>query len=95
MKNYTHFLNYKYLTTIINEYMKNHVIINELKKILLDVNVSLTELAAALGKRLNKSYSLNNLSNKLRAETISHKEMIIIADILGYDVKFVRRGEHK
>ena len=69
------------------------MIINDLKKILLDVNVSLTELAAALGKRLNKSYSLNNLSNKLRNETISYREMLIIADILGYDSKFIRRDE--
>ncbi len=69
------------------------MIINDLKKILLDVNVSLTELAAALGKRLNKSYSLNNLSNKLRNETISYREMLIIADILGYDLKFIRRDE--
>lgn len=69
------------------------MIINDLKKILLDVNVSLTELAAALSKRLNKPYSLNNLSNKLRNETISHREMLIIADILGYDLKFIRHAE--
>ena len=67
-------------------------IINELKKILLDVNVSLTELAQALEKRLNKPYSMQNLSNKLRNETISHREMLIIADILGYDLKFVRKN---
>jgi len=71
------------------------MIINDLKKILLDVNVSLTELAEALGKRLNKHYSLNNLSNKLRNETITHREMLIIADILGYDLKFVRKGENQ
>ena len=59
------------------------MIINDLKKILLDVNVSLTELAAALSKRFNK----------LRNETISHREMLIIADILGYDLKFVRHAE--
>ncbi len=68
-------------------------IINELKKILLDTNVNLTELAEALGKRLNKPYSMQNLSNKLRNETISHREMLIIADILGYDIKFIRRSE--
>lgn len=71
------------------------MIINDLKKVLLDVNISLTELAAALGKRLNKPYSLNNLSNKLRNETITHREMLIIADILGYDLKFVRRDEKR
>lgn len=71
------------------------MIINDLKKVLLDVNISLTELATALGKRLNKPYSLNNLSNKLRNETITHREMIIIADILGYDMQFVRRDEKR
>ena len=69
----------------------NMSIINELKKILLDVNVNLTELAQALAKRLDKPYSMQNLSNKLRNETITHREMLIIADILGYDLKFVRR----
>ncbi|HIT55983.1 TPA: LLM class flavin-dependent oxidoreductase [Candidatus Galligastranaerophilus intestinigallinarum] len=66
-------------------------IINELKKILLDTGVSLTELAEALGKRLNKPYSMQNLSNKLRNETITHREMLIIADILGYELKFIRK----
>ena len=70
-------------------------IINELKKFLLDVNVNLTELAQALSKKLNKPYSMQNLSNKLRKETITHREMIIIADILGYDLKFVRREEKR
>lgn len=68
-------------------------IITELKKILLDVNVSLTELAVSLSKRLNKPYSMQNLSNKLRNETITHREMLIIADILGYDLKFVRKDK--
>ena len=68
-------------------------IVNELKKILIDVNVNLTELAQALGKRLSKPYSMQNLSNKLRKETITHREMLIIADILGYDLKFIRREE--
>ena len=68
-------------------------IINDLKKILLDVNVSLTELTSALGKRLNKPYSMQNLSNKLRKETITHREMLIIADILGYELKFVRKPD--
>ena len=66
-------------------------IIVELKKVLLDVNVSLSELAQSLGKRLNKTYSMQNLSNKLRNETITHREMLIIADILGYELKFVRK----
>lgn len=71
------------------------MIINDLKKILLDVNISLTELAQALSKKLDKPYSMQNLSNKLRNETITHREMLIMADILGYDLKFIRRGEKR
>ena len=73
----------------------NMSIINELKKVLLDVNINLTELAQALAKRLNKPYSMQNLSNKLRNETITYREMLVIADILGYDLKFVRREENR
>lgn len=70
-------------------------IIVELKKILLDVNISLSELAQSLGKHLNKPYSMQNLSNKLRNETITHREMLIIADILGYELKFRRKDSSK
>lgn len=68
-------------------------IMNDLKKVLLDVDVSLTELAEALSKRLGKRYSMQNLSNKLRNETITHREMLVIADILGYDLIFSRKND--
>ena len=70
-------------------------IVNDLKKVLLDVGVNLTELAAALSKKLNKPYSMQNLSNKLRKETITYREMLIIADILGYDLKFIRKDSEE
>lgn len=69
------------------------MIINDLKKILLDVNISLTELAQELGKRLHKHYSVQNLSNKLRNETITYREMLMIADIMGYKLKFIQKNE--
>lgn len=69
--------------------MRKDEIINNLKKILLDERITLTELSKALENRLNKKYTMQNLSNKLHRETITHKEMLIIADILGYELKFV------
>lgn len=69
--------------------MKKYGIAINIKKILLDEFVTLTELASELSKRLNKSYSMHNLSNKLRNETITYRDMLEIADILGYDLKFV------
>lgn len=70
-------------------------IMNDLKKVLLDVNISLTELAEALSKKLGKRYSMQNLSNKLRNATITHREMLVIADILGYDLQFIRKKDNQ
>ena len=70
-------------------------IMNDLKKVLLDVNISLTELAEALSKKLGERYSMQNLSNKLRNETITHREMLVIADILGYDLQFIRKKDNQ
>jgi hypothetical protein len=66
-------------------------IITELKELLYQNGVSLTYIANELGKKLNKNYTLANLSNKLRRETITHKEIKIIAEILGYDFKFIKK----
>ena len=38
---------------------------------------------------------MQNLSNKLRNETITHREMLVIADILGYDLQFIRKKDNQ
>lgn len=63
----------------------------EIKKILIERNTTLSELAKKLGENLDKDYSLNNLSSKLRKETISFKEVDLIADILGYEIVFKKK----
>ena len=63
----------------------------EIKKILIEQNMTLSELAEKLGSNLDKDYSLNNLSGKLRKETISFKEVDLIADILGYELRFIKK----
>lgn len=50
-------------------------------------------LAEELGLRLNKKYTGNNLTKKLRTETIPYREVRLIADILGYDIEFVDRNK--
>lgn len=62
-----------------------------LKELLYEKGLNLTYVANALEKRLDKPYSLANLSNKLRNDTITYREMVIIADILNYDLKFLER----
>lgn len=47
------------------------------------------ELCQLLSQKLNKNYSATNLSNKLKRGTISYNEVLMIAEILGYEIKFV------
>jgi transcriptional regulator with XRE-family HTH domain len=57
-------------------------IVTELKEILYQKGLTLKFVAEELEKRLNKKYSLANLSNKLRSETITYREMKLIAEII-------------
>ncbi len=64
-------------------------IVNEIKNLTNDRDMTLKELAEQIGNFQHKKYSLASLSQKLRNETISYKEVKLIAQILGYRIKFV------
>lgn len=64
-------------------------IITELKEILYHKGLSLKFVAEELSKKLDKSYSLANLSNKLRNETITYKEMKLIAEIIDCKLELI------
>ena len=62
-------------------------IITELKEILYAKGLTLKFVAQELEQRLNKPYTLANLSNKLRNETITYREMKLIAEIIGSNLE--------
>lgn len=64
-------------------------IVNEIKNLVIDRDMTLTQLAQEIGRSQNKEYSLASLSQKLRNETISYKEVKLIAKLLGYKIKFI------
>jgi len=64
-------------------------IVTEVKEKLYYKGLSLKYVAEQLEKRLDKPYSLANLSNKLRNETITYKEMKLIAEIIGCNLELV------
>ena len=64
-------------------------IVNEIKNLTNDRDMTLKQLAQKIGEAQNKEYSLASLSQKLRNETISYKEIKLIAQILGYKIKFI------
>ncbi|MDD3594606.1 MAG: hypothetical protein PHX18_08270 [Candidatus Gastranaerophilales bacterium] len=60
----------------------------QIKSLLAQEDLMMKELAIELGKALNKSYTLDNLSKKLRNGSIPYNQVALIADILGYKIKF-------
>lgn len=67
--------------------MKNPIL-NEIKNLAADRDMTLTKLAETMGERLGRKYSLASLSQKLRNGTISYKEVRLIAEILNYKIIF-------
>ncbi|HIS37178.1 TPA: LLM class flavin-dependent oxidoreductase [Candidatus Scatousia excrementigallinarum] len=62
-----------------------------LKYLIAQEATTMTKIAERLLVEKNRNLSMNNLSRKLRTETIKYVEVAEIADLLGYDIKFVKR----
>lgn len=64
---------------------------NEILKILLKrEGVKQKDLAYVLTEKTGKKYTQGSLSQKINRGTISYNEVVLIAKILGYDIKFER-----
>lgn len=64
----------------------------EIKYLLFKENSSITKIASEMTKLTNKEYTMRSLSQKLLRGTLRADEYKMIADILGYDVKLVKRS---
>lgn len=62
---------------------------DEIKANIVRKGYSMRQLALLLSSKLNKSVTVQNLSNKLSNETIKYKEILQIADVLGYEIRWV------
>ena len=51
----------------------------------------MTKIAERMRTEKKVHLSMNNLSRKLRSDTIKYTEVADIADLLGYDIKFEKR----
>lgn len=70
-------------------------IINEIKNLVADRDMTLTELAKRMSERLERNYSLASLSQKLRNGTIPYREVLLIAEILNYKIAYYDLVEKK
>ena len=64
---------------------------NYIKSLLSLNGVTLSEIANKLTERTGKQYTLDRLTGKLKRESFSLKEAFILADILGYELKFIKK----
>ena len=73
--------------------MKNPIL-NEIKNLVADRDITLTKLAQKIEEKTGKKYSLASLSQKLRNATIPYKEVRLIAEILNYKIIFYDMIKH-
>lgn len=66
--------------------------INEVKMLVAKKGLTLTYLAKYLSTQMGKEYSLDNLSKKLRKNTIKYAEMKLIAQALDMDLVFLEKN---
>lgn len=60
----------------------------QIKSLLGAKGVTMKDVASMLSQKTGKTYSLANLSSKLKRGTLSYNEVIIISDYLGYEIVF-------
>jgi hypothetical protein len=70
-------------------------ILNEVKNLVSDRDITLTQLAEKMGEHMGRSYSLASLSQKLRNGTIPYHEIRLIAKILNYKIIFYDLNKRK
>ncbi len=63
----------------------------DIKTLLVQSNSTIKELAGEMTKRTGKVYSSDNISKKLTRKTLRYEEAMLIGDILGYDLRFIKR----
>jgi hypothetical protein len=63
----------------------------EIKYLLFKENSSITKIAMEMTQKTGNIYTMRSLSQKLLRGTLRADEYKLIVDILGYDVKLIKR----
>lgn len=70
--------------------MENYVK-KQIKRLLLEEDLMLKDLAVEMSEKIGKTYSPSALSHKIARNSITYSEMVCIAEILGYEIKFIKK----
>ena len=68
---------------------------NEIKAQIVRAGFSMQELVDRLSDEYDWSDSVSNLSAKLQRESIRYKEVVELADVLGYDIVWQKRRDNR
>lgn len=63
----------------------------QIKSLLAQRRMTLKRLAELLSEKTGKQCSADNLSHKLARGTIPYNQVLIIAEILNFDIEFVEK----
>lgn len=66
---------------------------NEIKSYLVREGMTMTGIVEKLADQYGWSASIPNLSGKLRRDSLRYREVVDLADALGYDIIWQRRKE--
>lgn len=66
---------------------------NEIKAQIVRAGFTMQDMVDKLAEDYGWSDSVSNLSAKLQRESIRYKEVIELADVLGYGIVWQKRGE--
>lgn len=65
---------------------------NEVKSQLMREGITMQEVLERLAVKYEWSKSVSNLSGKLHRETLRYREAVELADVLGYEIVWIKRG---
>ena len=63
----------------------------EIRKLAMQENITLTELAKYIEDKKQRAYSIQNLSTKIKKGTLNITELEIILEKLGYNISFNKK----
>ena len=73
-------------------FLKTNSVRNEIKAQIVRTGCTMQDLVARLSQEYGWSGSISNLSSKLQRESIRYKEVVEIADVLGYKLVWQKKG---
>lgn len=68
---------------------------NKIKAQIVRAGFTMQELVDRLSDEYDWSDSVSNLSAKLQRESIRYKEVVELADVLGYDIVWQKRRDNR